>query len=349
MAITLTDPQVAPTYADSAFQRWAVQSIYDPRDVVFLRLVGLVFAVMIPIWVIAFTAFTWWLIPVYACAMAYFSPRVTLMLHCIMHRPLFRRYRWFNQAILYSMSFFFGIPTGYAEHHIGMHHVENNTGEDLSATTKYQRDSFWHFTRYFTRFFFLSVIEVPLYLHRHPRGPMMARALISNFVHWGLIALFWQFNWQATVVVMMLPYFVSHFAMISGNWGQHAFVDQNEPGNSYKNSITCINAGYNKTSFNDGYHIGHHVKANRHWTELPKDFLDSLPKYIEQECIVFEGLDFFMVSALLWMGRYDVLARRFVRLDGKERSDADVIAFLKSRTRPLPTVTASLPTSAAAA
>jgi hypothetical protein len=88
-----------------------------------------------------------------------------------------------------------------------------------------------------------------------------------------------------------------------GNWGQHAFIDPSRPGDSYVNSITCINSPYNQRCFNDGYHIGHHVKQNRHWTELPKDFLDNQARYLKEGCIVFEGIDFFMVSVLLFAQR----------------------------------------------
>ena len=35
-----------------------------------------------------------------------------------------------------------------------------------------------------------------------------------------------------------------------------AFIDQSRPESSYVNSITCINTYYNRTCFNDGYHIG---------------------------------------------------------------------------------------------
>ncbi len=41
------------------------------------------------------------------------------------------------------------------------------------------------------------------------------------------------------------------------------------------------------------------------------------------------------MSVLLWTGQWKVLARRFVRLDGQPRSDADVIAMLKSRVQPV--------------
>ena len=57
--------------------------------------------------------------------------------------------------------------------------------------------------------------------------------------------------------------------------------------------------------------------------------------YAAVDAIVFEGVDFFMVSVLLWTGSWKTLAKRFVRLDGKERSDEEVIAMLKSRVQPV--------------
>jgi hypothetical protein len=123
------------------------------------------------------------------------------------------------------------------------------------------------------------------------------------------------------------------FAMMWGNWGQHAFIDPNRPGDSFVNSITCINSVYNQRCFNDGYHIGHHIKQTRHWTEMPQDFLENQERYAKEGCIVFEGIDFFMVSLFLFLKRYDWLAKRFVRMPGDTRTDAEVIEFLKGRTR----------------
>jgi len=75
------------------------------------------------------------------------------------------------------------------------------------------------------------------------------------------------------------------------------------------------------------------VKQNRHWTEMPKDFLENLERYRKEQCVVFHGVDFFMVSVLLWTRQYGFLARRFVRMPGDERTDAEIITFLKARTR----------------
>ena len=50
-----------------------------------------------------------------------------------------------------------------------MHHVEDNMPDDLSSTLRYRRDSFLHFLAYFARFFFLAIVELPLYLMRKRR------------------------------------------------------------------------------------------------------------------------------------------------------------------------------------
>jgi hypothetical protein len=117
-----------------------------------------------------------------------------------------------------------------------------------------------------------------------------------------------------------------------GNWGQHAFIDAKRPGDSYVNSITCINSGYNKRCFNDGYHIGHHIKQTRHWTEMPDDFRQNLAKYAEEKALVFEGVDFFVVWLWLMLGRYDWLARRFVHLGPARMSETEIVGLLRTRT-----------------
>jgi Fatty acid desaturase len=319
----INDPMSAPTYGDGPLSRWCKRALYEPRDEVFVRLALKVAVLMSLAMFGLFEFFHWALVPVYLGLWAWYVPRVILMLHCTMHRPFIRRPKWLARAYPYVMSFFFGIPTGYTEHHMGMHHVEDNMGEDLSSTLRYRRDSFLHFLVYWARFFFFILPELTLYLSRHRRTTMARRALVGELTH------------QALMVAFIFPTFAVRFMMMAGNWGQHAFINTERKNNGIANSITCINNAYNKRCFNDGYHIGHHLKANRHWTEMPQDFIDNREMYVREGALVFEGVDFFLVSLLLWTGQWRVLAKHFVRLDGKERSDDDVIAMLKSRVQPV--------------
>jgi len=187
-----------------------------------------------------------------------------------------------------------------------MHHQENNLRADLSSTMRYQRDNFFHWCLYTGRFLLGADFELPVYLVKKGRTQFAIRAISTDLVHLLTMAALCFVNWQATLVCFIIPYVVVRCAMMAGNWGQHAFLDPSRPGDSYANSITCINSGYNQRCFNDGYHIGHHVKQNRHWTELPQDFLDNVDRYAKEGCIVFQGLDFGMVSALLWTRQYRV-------------------------------------------
>lgn len=332
-SIDISDPMAAPKY-DGALSRFFARFLYDPRDEVFVRLTLKVTVIMLSAMVLLKLFFSWWLVPVYLVLWGWYSAPVILMLHNTMHRPFIRRSRLANRAHPYLMTFLFGIPTGYMEHHVGMHHVEDNGPDDLSCTRSYQRDSFLHFLVYFSKFFFLSIIELPLYLSKHKRSHLAVRAVASEAVHVAIIALALAWDWRWGLVCFAFQYFAVRFLMMVGNWGQHAFLSTTRF-DGIGNSITCINAGYNQRAFNDGYHIGHHLKANRHWTEMPADFLAQKELYRREDAIVFEGLDFFLVSILLFLKRYEFLAKKFVRLDGKPRSNEDVIALLKSRLKPL--------------
>jgi hypothetical protein len=348
--LKIDDPTAAPTYGDGAISRWCKRALYEPRDEVFVRMSIKVVAIMslgmatlaataaygartsshgIPFWGVAAVYFALW---------AWLVPPVILMLHCTMHRPFIRRAKWtgwIGKVHPFVMSFLFGIPTGYTEHHMGMHHVEDNMGEDLSSTLRYRRDSLLHFLAYWARFFFFILPELTSYLNRHRRTAMARRALVGELTHQALIIGTLLIDWRFGLVAFAIPTFTVRFMMMAGNWGQHAFINTALKNDGISNSITCINNGYNKRCFNDGYHIGHHLKANRHWTEMPQDFLDNREMYARKGAIVFEGLDFFFVSVLLWTGQWRTLAKHYVRLDGKEQSDDEVIAMLKSRVHPV--------------
>jgi fatty acid desaturase len=338
---TITDPQEAPTYGDGPLSRWCKGALYEPRDEVFVRLTLKMNALFATAMVALFFALRSGVVhPLVAAAVyftlwGWFTPPVILMLHNTMHRPFIRKPKWLDRAHPFVMSFFHGIPTGYADHHLGMHHYEDNMPADLSSTMRYRRDSFLHFLVYWARFFFLILVELPLYLSKNRRYKMARRAIFGELGHLAVIAGALWLDWRFGLIAFAIPTFSVRFMMMVGNWGQHAFVNTARKNDGLSNSCTCINSTYNQRAFNDGYHIGHHLKANRHWTELPKDLLDNAELYRREDAVVFEGIDFFMVSVLLWTGSWKTLAKRFVRLDGKPRTDEEVIAMLKARVHPL--------------
>jgi fatty acid desaturase len=336
MALVLHDPVYASPDSPSWVDRMASPFIRDKRDAPFLGLMALLTVTVVPTGVVLFVpgAFRWWLAALHLGLIIHFLGPFVLMLHNTSHRKLFkRRFAWMNLYIPWVLGPFFGeSPMTYFAHHVGMHHAENNLEDDISSTLPYRRDSFIDFSRYFLRFFFYGSVELTGYFLKKRRASLLTQFLVGEILFVGASVALFLVNWQATVTVLILPFVIVRFGMMAGNWAQHAFVDRDSPENNYRNSITCINSTYNRRCFNDGYHIGHHLKSTRHWTEMPEELLSNAATYDAQGAIVFSGLDFFGVWACLMAKRYDILAKRFVRLGDRAPQGSDIVALLRSRT-----------------
>ncbi|SHK98862.1 Fatty acid desaturase [Chitinophaga jiangningensis] len=345
---TITDPVYTKPATYTALDRFLLRYIRDERDLPF---VYLTLQITFTLWPLALLLYVpglnnwiWW-----TAVIAYqFLNNITfkgpfgLMLHCTSHRVFFdRKYQLLNHYLPWVIGPLFGqTPETYYSHHIGMHHPENNMPEDESSTMAYQRDSFKGFMQYLWRFCWGGIYNLARYFSRKKRKNLMVRS-IRGEVFFVLACIGLSIvNFPATFVVFILPLLISRVIMMVGNWAQHAFIDAADPDNAYKNSITCINTKYNHKCWNDGYHISHHDKPNMHWTEHPIYFKKTLALYVDNDAIVFDGIHFLHVWLWLVTRRYDLLAKHFVNISGKYKSDEEIIAFLRARTQPIALVTA---------
>ncbi len=348
-AITLSDPTFEPKAERNPVDRFFLKLIRDERDLPFISLSLQMTFVLLPAGIGLLVAGALgvvpplaWLVlaPLYwALLFGVFMDRYMLMLHNTSHRPLFKRqFGFMNKWVPWVIGVFCGqSPETYYVHHITMHHAEGNMPKDLSSTMKYQRDSFIHWLRYFFRFFFLGIVELSRYQVGKKRWPVLRRMLFGELGFYALCAVMATLvSLPATLIVFVVPFVVIRILMMAGNWGQHAFVDPDEPANDFKSAITCINSRYNRRAFNDGYHISHHLVANRHWTDHPDELTNNLEKYVENDAIIFQGIDFFMVWVFLMLKRYDKLVEHFVDLRDEPRSKEEIIALFERRLAKFP-------------
>ena len=338
-----TDPGYQESASPSRLDSWLARYVQDKRDLPFAHLLLKLSATVLPLAVVLFvpalTGWAWWAV---LAAFLYLSllrykGSFGLMLHCTSHRVLFKKqHGWLNQYLPWVIGPLFGqTPETYFVHHLGMHHPENNLPDDDSSTMFYQRDSVWSFLRYFGSFFVLAVVRLWGYLTRHHRLALRRRLLRGELTYLAVaLGLAWV-NWPAAVAVFAVPFVLSRFIMMLGNWAQHAFIAPDSPDNCYTSSITCINTPYNHQCWNDGYHVSHHLRPALHWTEHPQNFRKNLDKYAANEAIVFDGIHFLHVFFYLMGKRYDLLARHFVELHAYPRTEAQVTALLRTRTQRL--------------
>jgi hypothetical protein len=340
----ITDPVFTRPDKYSATDRFYLKFIRDERDLPFAYLTVKITLTMLPVAVLLYlpfiTGWIWWalaMVYVYLNNFAFKGP-FGLMLHCTSHRALFKKeYERMNHYLPWVIAPFFGhSPETYYTHHIGMHHAENNLEDDESSTMPYKRDSFLGFMHYFGTFLLSGIYHLAAYFFRKKRKRLFYRSVRGELLFYLFCIGMSVISFKATLWVFIIPFFLYRLIAMMGNWAQHSFIDAADPGNDYKNSITCINTKYNVKCWNDGYHISHHEKQTMHWTEHPVYFQKTLPRYIENDAIVFDGIHFLHVFIYLMGKRYDLLARHFVNIGNRYQSDEEVIAFLKSRTERVP-------------
>lgn len=339
--VVITDPTFVPKARLGALDRFLLRFIREERDLPIVRLLLSMAVVLWPATVYMYSVESltvWHALAWYVMLFGLFFDRFILALHNYSHRKLFKKeYDWLSRFATWTIGIYSGeTPETYFVHHIGMHHAEGNLLSDLSSTMPYRRDSLRGWLHYWASFFFLIHPALLKYLFAKKRYNL-AKRMIAGELGWLSFVIAMSFvSFPATFIVFIGPVLLARFLMMAGNWAQHAFVDPDDPANDRKSSITCINTRYNRRCFNDGYHIGHHEKANLHWTEMPVDFQNKRELYAKDDAIIFDGIDFFQVWALLMMKRYDILAKHFVELRDEARSDREIIALMRHRTQPIP-------------
>ncbi|KAJ3348704.1 hypothetical protein GGF32_006045 [Allomyces javanicus] len=325
---------------------YLIPLLVDPRDTVFVKTsMWLSIGVLSALYLVL-VQFTWVHFALHAAWVAKYATTFVLMLHCVCHRPLYRRtapapLHWW---VPYFLAPFYGHTwETFYWHHIKHHHIEDNGPNDLSCTLHYQRDNFFHFLHYFFRFLLFTPIELTLYFARkgwYSSALRLACMEAGSWVHYATLTyLGMTYGYNTSVVpglmTLVLPVVLMRFGMMSGNWAQHAFVDATRADCDYVQSLTCIDNHYNAIAFNDGYHTSHHLHPRRHWADHPANLVTHAREYGKQGTIVFRGIDFHETWWLLMTKNYDRLAKCYVHmdLDSPRPAQHEIVALLKDRTR----------------
>jgi len=275
-----------------------------------------------------------------------FLQRIMLALHYSAHRPLFRRETLTGQLLGRApdlvLSPLFGVPPGlYHLHHVNMHHSESNgSAWDVSSTEPFQRDNPAHFLVYWLRFVVLLWFELPAYAWRRGRHAQALRATAGEIAYLASVFLLWKHVAPvATLYVFILPFFITSLALCFGNWSQHILIDKKSAKTPAGLAYNAINCDDNARSFNDGYHLLHHLNARWHWSELPSKFREEqvLRTLAKSDAITFQGVGFFDIGVMVFARQLRTLVRKhLVVLPGQpQRSEDEWVAVLKDRLKPV--------------
>jgi hypothetical protein len=212
-------------------------------DVVMLNHLLLYLATSVPSAVFLFWRFSWLHGLLHLVMQFTYMGPYTLMMHQHIHQRgiLAKRFRLIDTLFPYITDPLMGHTwNSYFYHHIKHHHVEGNGPDDLSSTIRYQRDDIFHFLHYFGRFLLLIWLELPRYFARKGRVSLALKAGFWEGASYAMMYCLWRVNSWAALCTVLLPFILMRIGLMVGNWGQHAFVDDEEPDSDYRSSITLI-------------------------------------------------------------------------------------------------------------
>jgi hypothetical protein len=346
----LRDNIVAP------YTKWARTVVRNEADVVMITHLLLYTCTTLPSAIYLFYNFHWWHAILHGVMQGWYAGAYTLLKHQHIHARgvLNKKYAVVDELFPYVLDPLMGHTwNSYYFHHVKHHHVEGNGPNDLSSTVRYQRDDVYDFLKYVGRFYFLIWFDLPRYFLR-TRKPMMALKAggceIGNYAF--LYILFKYVNTSATIFVFLIPLALMRLALMTGNWGQHALVDEVEPDSDFRSSITLIDVPVslpttsycpyyhadphqsNRYCYNDGYHTSHHLNPLRHWRDHPVAFLSQKKQYSDEHALVFYNIDYMFLTINLLRKNYDHIARCLVPMgDQMKLTHEERVEMLRRKTR----------------
>lgn len=238
------------------YMTWARTVVRVETDVVMITHLLLYLCTTIPSATYLFVNFHWWHAILHCVVQGWYMGAYTLLKHQHIHMRgvLSKRYAVVDELFPYVLDPLMGHTwNSYYYHHVKHHHVEGNGPNDLSSTIRYQRDDVWDFLRYVGRFYFLIWFDLPRYFLSTRKTGLAVRAAgceLGNYAF--LYFMFTYVNACATTFVFLIPLALMRLALMTGNWGQHALVDEVEPDSDFRSSITLIDVPVSSNSIYPG-------------------------------------------------------------------------------------------------
>jgi fatty acid desaturase len=187
------------------------------------------------------------------------------------HVPIFR-FRVLNRLMDLVLHLITGMPQLFWQsHHLRRHHGEPEAEFDWSSTYSFRdarrvsRPIDWVYYRltFLPLFHAESLAEM---LRRRHRGEMSRFLLLMAAFAASSAALAWAFGPWRWLVVFGVAYFHCGTALGSLNYLQH-FACYRADGKHW--AWTFTSPLHNFLTYNNGYHMLHHLRPGLHWSEMP--------------------------------------------------------------------------------
>lgn len=226
------------------YVKWASRVARRPTDAVFVTHFILYFATLVPSAIyLFFYKFTWIHGILHSFMAVYYFGTYTLMKHNhIHHNGVLSKDWWiFDRLNPYILDPLMGHTwNSYYYYHLKHHHVEGNGPCEVTSTIRLQRDEITSLIYYVSRFVLLVSFEMPLHFIRTRKYGYAFHTAFGEISSYSFMYLATKLSPRASLFVLLVPFSLLRLGLMVGNFGQHAFVDEDEPDSAYRSSITLI-------------------------------------------------------------------------------------------------------------
>lgn len=233
---------------------------------------------------------------------------------------------------------FYGVvPATFAYGHSINHHKYDNEMRDVTTTSDKPRDSFINWVAYVTRYF-LYAINITTISQFISEG---RRDIAWKTFNGTLYFLMWNIMWAFVVspsfalLYVSFPFWEATILLAAINWSWHAFIEPEDLGNDYVQSLTILDGRVNV--LNEDAHVIHHCHPAAHWTTHPDLVSKRWNGYVSNAASVFRGTHAFEIFGMSVARDYDALAEKFVDLkgerDGNLMTHDETVKMIKRRLR----------------
>eukprot|EP00929_Paragymnodinium_shiwhaense_P030283 TRINITY_DN17187_c0_g1_i1.p1 TRINITY_DN17187_c0_g1~~TRINITY_DN17187_c0_g1_i1.p1 ORF type:complete len:469 (+),score=79.21 TRINITY_DN17187_c0_g1_i1:101-1507(+) len=238
------------------------------------------------------------------------------------HGGLFKdSFSMFNGLCEWWIGPFYGlIPGSYRVAHTKIHHRWHNDVDDIHTNLDLDRTDPLQFVKWIPRFsiYWTGIGPLALFMKRGEWG--YVKELGSGILtYYAVTVLLLLWNPTFAICYWIYPHVEGMLGLgvIAYLW--HSFVDEDDPGNIYVNSLTILDGHDNV--WNEDYHVVHHHFPGVHWTDVPDQYWKDIDKYKACTATIFRDTEQGMLIKWLLGQEWDEMAKHFVDLNDKLTHD----------------------------
>ena len=345
-----TFDELNASIASRPLECWLAHMLHHPIDAVFTRVWVANSVLMIPLAMLLILPNTinYFVIVAYATALLLGQFPQEVLEHTNIHTRIFSpkggaspRIKLLLKALQFYYEYVFAlltcrVPGFYRVQHVYVHHVEDNGPLDTQTTLPYDRTSFLDFSRH-AFWQGLDLVSGGLligYLAKKGKTRQI-REVVHGLTIWYAALLAVALLNPIAAVYLFLSRFLGGTFITLVTFYQHGLVDPDEPHEVHAHTIDYAGSEHGNLGFD--YHVEHHLRPARHWSNYYEEFTRAAEKDSGHPAIVMQKDQFgpLALVAALWRKDYPAIARYAHMRDVPADNTEELARIVRERAHPI--------------